>query len=331
LLTEKFMSRFLTPAALVLILAAPIQAQAHLTIGDAAPALKVEKWLKGAPIQTFEKGQVYVVEFWATWCGPCRASIPHLTELQARHRNEALHVLGVNIWEKYKEDTLEKVQAFVAEQGAKMDYTVAYDGPSAAMATSFMQAAGEKGIPTAFIVDRQGKVVFIGYPLAMDKVLDQVLAGTWTVEMGKADLAKSQEESRKAAEQAKAMAPLNEFAASFKNKEYDKAYATGHAIMASKLKDMPQVMNIIAWAIVDPANRPEKQDLDLALQAATRACELSSFKDATFLDTLARVQFSMGRKAEAIETQKKVLALPSEAEDKAEMEAALKEYEAAAK
>ena len=60
----------------------------RLQIGDAAPELKVEKWVKGDPVTTFEKGKVYVVEFWATWCPPCIKSIPHLTELQKQYKEK---------------------------------------------------------------------------------------------------------------------------------------------------------------------------------------------------------------------------------------------------
>jgi thiol-disulfide isomerase/thioredoxin len=325
------MPRLLTPAAFILAVAVPVLAQAPtLTVGDAAPALKVEKWLKGSPVPSFKKGQVYVVEFWATWCGPCRASIPHLTELKAKHKDKKFNVIGVNVWEHYKEDTLDKVKAFVADQGPKMDYTVAYDGPTHAMADAYMKAAKQPGIPTAFIVDRQGRIVYIGHPLAMDAIVDQVLAGTWTVDMGKAELTRATEEMKKMEEQAKALAPLNQVMGLLRKKEYDQAYALGHEILAGKLKDMPEAMNALAWMIVDPKAKPAKQDLDLALQAATRACELTSFKDSGPLDTLARVQFSQGDTAKAVETEKKAIAL-SPAEGKADMEAALKEFEAAQK
>ncbi|MFN9853729.1 MAG: TlpA family protein disulfide reductase [Planctomycetota bacterium] len=81
-----------------------------LTIGSDAPALDVEHWVqdgegKFGKVTKFEKGKVYVVEFWATWCPPCIKSIPHLTKLQKKHKN--IVVLGVAGSERGGKDPLE--------------------------------------------------------------------------------------------------------------------------------------------------------------------------------------------------------------------------------
>ena len=58
-----------------------------LKVGDAAPELKATKWLQGDEVKSFEKDKVYVVEFWATWCGPCIVMMPHLSELQQEYKS----------------------------------------------------------------------------------------------------------------------------------------------------------------------------------------------------------------------------------------------------
>ena len=59
------------------------------------PALSVDTWIKGGPITRFEKGKVYVVEFWATWCKPCLEGIPRLSELQRQYGGRGLLAIGV--------------------------------------------------------------------------------------------------------------------------------------------------------------------------------------------------------------------------------------------
>lgn len=154
-----------------------------LTIGDKAPSLAKATWLKGSPVKAFEPGKVTVVEFWATWCGPCKENIPHLTELQKKYKGQVQFV-GVDIWETLEggsPDFMDKVKSFVKGQGDKMDYTVAADDADGTIADAYMKAANEGGIPCSFIVNGDGVVAWIGHPAKMEDSLKQVLAGTFDV------------------------------------------------------------------------------------------------------------------------------------------------------
>src|SRR5262245_10257818 len=63
-----------------------------LSVGDAAPAITVDKWLQGDEVKKFEKDRVYVVEFWATWCGPCIVMMPHMSDLQQQYKKDVTFI-----------------------------------------------------------------------------------------------------------------------------------------------------------------------------------------------------------------------------------------------
>ncbi|TAJ24766.1 MAG: redoxin domain-containing protein [Planctomycetota bacterium] len=330
-----------------------------LMVGDVAPPIAVKKFVKGEEIRSFQKGQVYVVEYWATWCGPCRATIPHLTELQAKLGSK-VKFIGVSVWEK--DQSL--VEPFVTEMGDKMVYSIAMDdvpegdrkGSNGKMAKAWMTAAARNGIPSAFIVDGDGKIAWIGHPMSgMEKTLDAILAGEFDLAKATKEYAGSKEVRAAASQQAlnkalesgdnaAALAALDKMVAQDpKNpnaamtkfsvmlnrmKSYDAAYAYGAELVDGLFKDNSNLLNAMAWTIVDPDRAPAKQDLPLALRAATRANEL--VKDdapmkASVLDTLARVYFAMGEVAKAIETQTKAVALAPE-QQKAELQKTLDLY-----
>src|SRR6185503_14721465 len=126
--------------------------------------LEVSKWVQGEPVKDFENGKAYIVEFWATWCGPCVATIPHVNELHQKFKDKGLVVIGQNVFEN---DT-SKVEPFIKKMGDKMTYRVALDvtegANKGAMGDTWMKAAGQNGIPTAFVVNKEGKIAWIGHP-----------------------------------------------------------------------------------------------------------------------------------------------------------------------
>ncbi len=178
-----------------------------LTIGDPAPTFKVTGWVKGEPVKELKKGNIYVVEFWATWCGPCISSMPHLSEMAKKFEGRA-SLISINTWDFAKDENkvLETDEAHVArvanwvkENDAKMQYNVAYDDSKDFMSTTWMRAAGRNGIPCAFIVNADQQIAWIGHPMQMEEVLDQVVANTWDL---KAFKTKFDEQAAKAREAA---------------------------------------------------------------------------------------------------------------------------------
>ena len=156
---------------------APLAPAAEL--GDAAKPLQISEWVKGKPVNlAATKGkQIVVVEFWATWCPPCRASIPHLTEMQKKFKDVAF--VGIS------DEDAATVKKFVAKMGTKMDYTVAVDDDKNTSA-AYMGAFGIRGIPHAFIVDKMGRIVWHGHPMDnLEKTLEEVVAGKFDIEKSK--------------------------------------------------------------------------------------------------------------------------------------------------
>ena len=157
---------------------------ASLNIDDPAPPLRVNEWIKGTPVQQFEKGRVYVIEFWATWCRPCLASMPDLSVL-AREYKEKVTVIAIDIHENKVQPVKsnKKVKAFVDSMGNRMDFNVAIEDSNFTVA-DWIEATGEQnnGIPKTFVIDENGRLAWIGHPSKLEEVLPKVVNGTWDIE-----------------------------------------------------------------------------------------------------------------------------------------------------
>lgn len=334
------------------------EAPAPLKLGDAAPAFKVDEWVKGEKFESLESGKVHVLEFWATWCGPCITAIPHLTELQKKYPD--VRFVGVASSESGTDEAakLAKVKEFVDGKGDTMAYRVVYVGDRSKMSRPWMEAAGQSGIPCTFIVDASGRVAWIGHPMSMDKPLEQIVAGKYDVAKAAAEF--EQGRAAKMAQRAISMAirtaqqsgdwgpVVDALKAGLEKTPSDAMRMSAVQILAGPAKrpadawgiaeeilrnqgDDAMAMNQLAWLIVDPQGGVAEPNLDIAMRAAKRACELSKNEDGSMIDTLARVHFAKGDVARAIELQKQALAKAPEGPMKKEMEGTLAEYETALK
>lgn len=103
-----------------------------------------------------KKGNVVLVNLWATWCGPCRGEMPHLIEMQENYGNKNFEIIGLNT----DDESVEDINRFVEQM--KLNYKIAYaDG---ALMRELVNISKFQGIPQSFLIDREGRLrgVFLG-------------------------------------------------------------------------------------------------------------------------------------------------------------------------
>jgi thiol-disulfide isomerase/thioredoxin len=105
--------------------------------------------MNGTPVKLSDyKGKVILLDFWATWCGPCKLEIPHFVELQQQYGPQGLVVLGFSV-----DDTVDKLKPFASE--LRMNYPVLVGLGRDDVQDAFGPIWG---IPTTFLISREGKI-----------------------------------------------------------------------------------------------------------------------------------------------------------------------------
>jgi hypothetical protein len=266
--------------------------------------------------------------------------VPHLAEIQKKYKDQVT-VLAIS------DEDFDEVEAFMVKDSIiegktwaqAMSYIVATD-PDKSVKTEVFSAAGRRGIPSSFIIGKDGRIEWIGHPIRMDEPLAAVLDGTWDRAAARKkyddDQALQQEMNKirsglsaaiRADDQTAAMEILDEAIlrfpenSSWKMQKFNllltrfQGYAINEKIVAEKAAyalgqqlveknfDNASTLNSIAWTIVD-AKGLMVTDLDLALKAATQANKLTESKEAAILDTLARVYYEKGDLDGALKWQK---------------------------
>lgn len=298
--------RPLTALALLVAFVAPLAA---LDVGDKAPSLAKVTWMKGTAVEPGTA--VTVVEFWATWCGPCRKSIPHLTELQKKYGTK-VNIVGLS-----NEDQ-PTVKPFIDEMGAKMDYHVGI----ADVMTYGSYMDGIEGIPHAFVVDAGGVVVWQGHPGTMDQVLSQVVAGTFdgkkAATIGKLEgnlqrLLQGQRpdinQAMKVIDEILALDAVNAQAVSVRlaiARYQENPDLVRETLTRLPLKDLPaDFANSLAFARATDENLASRH-LDVAFTLIDHALTLEP-DNAAYLDTKARLYACVGLFDQAIAIQRKAV------------------------
>lgn len=333
----------LMAAALVLSATVCVSAK-DLKIGDKAPPLTIEQWVKGSAVDPTKGGAepIYVVEFWATWCGPCRQSIPHLSELQ-KHFGKKVTVVGIS------NEAPEVIRGFLRTWDRKMQYTVAIDKDNKTT-EAYMEGAGVNGIPHSFLV-KDGKLVWHGHPMEMDEELvkltgDKEFAAAMEKSQAKArqraEMVMKASMAMKAEKWDDAIKVLDEMlvqnAADYEvmaqkyylllvKKKDAKAAAEYGPKMVAGVEDA-DLLDALAYSMLTEDEFKPVTDKKLALAMSAKAVKLSP-KDPGVLATYAKAQFENGNGAGAVKTAEEALQIAEDDRLKEELQKNLETYRGA--
>ncbi len=316
--------------ALLCLAAFAAQAKETFRIGEPAPEFRAGRWLNGEPVEGFKPGQIYVLEFWATWCGPCIAAMPHLSELARKHAGKVT-MIGVNIQEKG--DDLAKidrqVDRFMAQGCKAMQYPVCRDTPDKYLTQEWYERSGLAGIPATIVVDGKGRIAWLGNPvIGLDKALDQLLAGNFNYEASSADAAAK---ARRTQELTEVVTPVSQAVFA---KDWTRAMALIEAAVARDPKyagfltpfrymTLLHVNEDEAYAQTLAAVEGPRKGRDLAsivakedglskrmYELAARAVDGET--DPSSLQARATLSYRLGEPAKAVELQKQLIGVAKE-------------------
>jgi thiol-disulfide isomerase/thioredoxin len=323
------MRQFLGAIVLASMIAVPGEAgnpkpAASLKVGDPAPPLKVSRWFQGEAVRQFQPGKVYVIEFWATWCGPCILIMPHTAELQAQYRDQGVTVVAFTARDLLgaANNTEDQVAAFVKKRGPKLHYAFAY-AADATTSDAWLKAAGKSAIPCAFVVDKAGRIAFIGNPMYLGVVLPRVLAGDTpqavTTEVSKleqtwqrAGLVQTMGDDKislqalldlEAAYPTVATHPFflrGKLAYLVRVGEVDEARKLGEIMIAKAIEqDNPNVLTLVSIFMRQGQEKKRKELLAVAVKAAEARAKIVGDQDVRAMIDLANAYSAFGDEARA--------------------------------
>jgi thiol-disulfide isomerase/thioredoxin len=147
-----------------------------LGIGSKAPSWDAVTWLKGTPPKPND-GKLVVIDFWATWCGPCIASFPELTKIQQKYKDD-LTVVGISVYETGRRpysEVVPRVKNVLETFANEMQYVVGMDDAKNTIEKTWLLPAEIFVIPTVMVLDKNRKIAWIGHPYELEAQLQNLI------------------------------------------------------------------------------------------------------------------------------------------------------------
>jgi hypothetical protein len=276
-------------------------------LGDRALALHVAEWIKGRPVKIQPGTNIYVLIF----CTLSRAddfALTNLSSLEEKYRDKGLITVAIS------PESPDQIKQFVQINGAKIDFTVAADELPGRTANNYMHAFRQMQLPHAFVVGKDGTVLWQGHPLTdgMGEVVDEIASGQYDLKQ-----TKQQVLSRGLMDQYIIFARMGDA----------RSRKAGRMVLANRKNDAAGLLDLAFKIVTDPEIDSTNRDAALATTALNRSEQLTTTNATDIAVTRAMLLFQTGDQEAGLLQAKDALEFAKSQNAKDEVQACIRAME----